>query len=115
PWIWNLAQDRWSGATEVLDFYHASQHLWQLGRALHNDDESATAKWVEPRRHRLRHGKENQVLEEIARLTARSGVEGEVIRREQNYFSSHAGRMDYQRLHRRGWPIGSGPVESACR
>ena len=33
PWIWNVAHDRWSGATEVLDFYHASQHLWELGRA----------------------------------------------------------------------------------
>lgn len=34
PWIWNLIQDRWAGATQLLDFYHASQHLWELGRAL---------------------------------------------------------------------------------
>jgi transposase len=33
PWIWNVAQDSWAGASEVLDFYHASQHLWDLGRA----------------------------------------------------------------------------------
>jgi hypothetical protein len=57
PWIWNVAQDRWAGATEVLDFYHASQHLWDLGRALHGQDEAAAAQWVEPRRHRLRHGR----------------------------------------------------------
>lgn len=49
PWIWNVAQDRWAGATEVLDFYHASQHLWELGRAVQGEEEAATAHWVEPR------------------------------------------------------------------
>jgi hypothetical protein len=34
PWIGNVAQDRWQGAAELLDFYHASEHLWSLGRAL---------------------------------------------------------------------------------
>ena len=115
PWIWNVAQDRWTGATEVLDFYHASQHLWELGRALHDDAEIVTAQWVEPRRHQLRHGREQQVLAEIARLKVPRGAAGEVIKREQNYFATHAGRLNYQTIHRRGWPIGSGPVESACR
>ena len=115
PWIWNLAQDRWAGATQVLDFYHASEHLWDLGRAVQGSDEAATARWVEPRRHRLRHGREKQVLAEIAGLKARRGAAGEAVRREQNYFASQAGRMNYRTMHRRGWPIGSGPVESACR
>ena len=114
-WIWNVVQDRWAGATQVLDFYHASQHLWELGRALHGGDEAAVAAWVEPRRHQLRHGKEKRVLEEIAGHTAPAGEAGDIVRREQNYFASHAGRMKYQRLQRRGWPIGSGTVESACR
>jgi hypothetical protein len=115
PWIWNVTQDRWPGATQVLDFYHASQHLWELGRALHDGDEAATAAWVEPRRHQLRHGREKKVLAELAGLAVRPGPAGEVVQREQNYFAAHAGRMNYQSLHRRGWPIGSGPVESACR
>jgi len=115
PWIWNVAQDRWAGATEVLDFYHASQHLWDLGRALHGENEVATAKWVEPRRHQLRHGREKQVLAEIAGLKVPRGKAGGIVKREQNYFATHAGRVNYQTIHRRGWPIGSGPVESACR
>ena len=43
------------------------------------------------------------------------GARGKIIRREQNYFAGHAGRMNHQRLARRGWPIGSGAVESGCR
>jgi hypothetical protein len=115
PWIWNVAQDRWAGASEVLDFYHASQHLWELGRALHRQDEAATAKWVEARLHQLRHGGEKRVLAEVARLKVSRGKAGKVVKREQNYLATHARRMNYRVIHRRGWPIGSGPVESACR
>jgi hypothetical protein len=115
PWIWNLAQDRWQGAAELLDFYHASQHLWDLGRALHGEDEAATAQWAEPLRHQLRHGGERKVLARIAALKVPAGAAGQVVAREQNYFAAHAGRMNYRALHRRGWPIGSGAVESACR
>jgi len=98
PWIWNVVADRWRGATEVLDFYHMSQHLW-----------------VEPRLHQMRHGAEPSVLAEIAGWTAPRGERGKTIKREQHYFATHAKRMPYQALSRRGWPIGSGAVESACR
>jgi hypothetical protein len=115
PWIWNVVIDRWGHARQLLDFYHASQHLWRLGEALYPKDEAARGQWVEARRHRLRHGKEKDVLREIAALPRRRGEAGKVIRREQNYFAEHAGRMNYQALAKRGWPIGSGAVESACR
>jgi len=45
PWIWNVAADRWADAQELLDFYHASEHLWELGRALYGEDQAKG--WVE--------------------------------------------------------------------
>ena len=115
PWIWNVAQDHWADATQVLDFYHASQHLWSLGEALYSKDETARRAWVEQRLHLLRHGKEQAVLREIAALPRRRGEAGKVIGREQNDLAGHAGRMHYQALAKRGWPIASGAVESGCR
>lgn len=114
-WVWNLKQDRWKSALELLDFYHGSEHLWDLGRALRGEKEPALSQWVKPLRHQLRHGQEERALHQIARLKKRSGELGKVIRREQNYFKTHAGRMNYQTIAKRGWPIGSGAVESACR
>jgi hypothetical protein len=113
PWIWNIAKHRWQGATELLDFYHATEHLWEIGRALSGEDQVSA--WVVPRRHRLRHGGQKKVLSELAALKVPAGPTGEVLNREKNYFASHAQRMNYQTLSRRGWPIGSGAVESACR
>jgi hypothetical protein len=115
PWIWNVVADRWARAHQLLDFYHASQHLWALAETLHRKDEPARRAWVEERLHRLRHGKEQAVLREIAGLPARRGQAGNAIRQEQNYFSAQVGRLNYQAVADRGWPIGSGAVESACR
>jgi hypothetical protein len=112
-WIWNVVQDRWADAVEVLDFYHASQHVWNLGEAVQGDREAARP-WVEKQLQQLRHGRHAAALRTIAGLPAAAGPAGEVIRREQNYFAGHAGRMKYQAVAERGWAIGSGPVESAC-
>lgn len=114
PWIWKLAQDRWRGAVELLDFYHASQHLWDLGEAVVGNREDARP-WVERKLHQLRHGRHSQALRDLAALKAGRGERGQVIRREQNYFAGHAQRMNYRAVAQRGWPMGSGAVESACR
>lgn len=114
-WIWNVKSDRWPTARELLDFYHGGEHLWELGRAQHRGDEAQARVWVEERLHRLRHGQEQRVLKEIAALKAPRGEAGQTVRQEQNYFAGQAGRMNYQEIADRGWPIGSGPVESACR
>jgi hypothetical protein len=114
-WIWNLKQDRWAQAIELLDFYHGSQHLWALGEAWCGQAQPGLSQWVEPRLHQLRHGQEKKVLAQIRSLKQRRGDVGKVIERESNNFANHAGRMQYQAIARRGWPIGSGAVESACR
>jgi hypothetical protein len=114
-WVWNLKKDRWNSALELLDFYHGTEHLWALGRAVRGEQEPALSQWVQPLRHKLRHGQEQQVLGQVAQLRPRRGEAGQAIRREQGYFQTHAGRMNYEQIAKRGWPIGSGPVESACR
>lgn len=111
-WIWNVAADRWLGATELLDFYHASEHVWALGRALYGEDQAKG--WVEDRLHELRHGQEQRFMKNIAQVKVPRGERGEIVTEQQNYFSKHAERITYQKIARRGWPIGSGAVESAC-
>ena len=115
PWCWNLIQQRWPQAQPLLDFYHASQHLWEVSRALHVGREEKARAWVEPRLHQMRHGKEKLLLKNLNAMKRPGGEAGEVVRRNQQYFATHATRMNYGPVARRGWPIGSGAVESACR
>jgi len=110
-WIWHLKQHRWAGAVEVLDFYHGSEHVWALGRALKGEQQAK--EWVEPLLQQLRQGQERKVLRQIARLRVPRGERGQRVRKEQSYFAGQEHRMNYQQLAARGWPIGSGAVESA--
>ena len=115
PWVWNLQQDRWADAIGLLDFYHASQHGWNLWRTVRGENDPQLARWMDRRLHWLRHGKQNKVLREVAALDKATGEAGKIIQREQGYFAAQAQRMNYQQIAQRGWPIGSGAVESACR
>ena len=86
-----------------------------MAEAVCGSEQEKARVWVEPRLHQMRHGKEKSLLKELSALKRPRGEAGEVVRRNQNYFATHAGRINYQGLARRGWPIGSGAVESACR
>ena len=115
PWIWNLKANRWPDARELLDFWHGGQHLWALGRACNAMDEAKAKPWVEKRLHRLRQGQEQKVLREISILGTSRSQAGKMVRKEKKYFAGQAQRMNYKEIADRGWPIGSGPVESSCR
>ena len=112
PWIWNVAVDRWADAVQMLDFYHASEHLWELGRVLFGEDQAK--EWVEGRLHELRHGQEETFLAQLANLKVPKGRNAKPVREQKNYFANQSHRMNYDEIAKRGWPIGSGAVESAC-
>ena len=115
-WLWDLAEDRFRGAVKTLDFHHASEHLWAVGRALYGEGTAETALWVEKLLHRLRHGGQARVVRCLQELldpaSRRSAETQEVLEREAHYFKSHENHLNYKAIHRAGAPIGSGSVES---
>lgn len=116
-WIWNLVEDRLSGSVGVLDYYHASQHLWAVAHELYGDGPEASA-WVTPLLHQLRHGEAGRVVGSLENfLRPEQGLSesaGEVVERETRYFANHLERLNYPEIKEQGCPIGSGAVESTC-
>ncbi|MGZ3415834.1 MAG: ISKra4 family transposase [Isosphaeraceae bacterium] len=100
----------------IVDFCHPAEHLGDLGRALFPSQEEQRADWIERWCSRLKHHGGQVVLEELRALkldgreTVRQ-VYGDVVR----YFEHQVHRMDYPTYQAKGWAIGSGPVESACK
>lgn len=117
-WIWKLSAERFPRATETLDFYHATQHLWAVANELHGEKTPEARKWVEPLLHQLAHGGEAGVLATLQELGELLGPEqqhaAETLRRETAYFAEHSGRMHYEEVAKRGCPKGSGAMESTC-
>jgi hypothetical protein len=115
PWIWNLAADHFGDRTEVVDFYHASQHLWEMAGTLYGADTLARDAWAHARLHELyKHGSA-PVCMALAGARAPTGAAQELLRRERGYFTTNAARMDYPAIRKQGLPIGSGAVESAAK
>lgn len=115
-WIWNLVADRFGQAHQLLDYYHASQHLWTVAAALHGEGTPAARRWVEPLLKQLREGQSAKVIRRLEQLELRAATPAaETVRRERQYFENHRGRLDYATATDRGWPLGSGAMESSCR
>jgi hypothetical protein len=64
--------------------------------------------------HELRHSQEAKFLAHLAELKAPRGPHAETVREPKAYFANQAARLTYEAIADRGWPIGSGAVESAC-
>jgi hypothetical protein len=113
PWIWNLAAERFDARIEVVDFWHATEHLHDAAVALFGEGPRATA-WVESRTGELLSAGVAPVLAAL-RANRPPTVEAAVIvRRERGYFEHNAERMDYPSLRLEGLPIGSGAIESSA-
>ena len=114
-WIWNLASDCFRGAVQIVDFYHACEHLHRLC-TLYESDEQRCASLFKKWRGRLRNNGLARLLGEVeARAHALDKTAREQLVAETAYFRKNAARMAYRTFRRRGYFIGSGAVEGACR
>jgi hypothetical protein len=115
-WIWKLVADRFATATQRLDFYHASQHLWAVAHALHPEDAPAAHRWIEPLLKKLKAGRSVKVIAELEGITKRLRAKRRArAQSELEYFQTHRNRLDYHLAKKRGQPLGSGAIESTCR
>jgi len=112
-WIWNIVADRFRHAFEIIDFWHAAEHLNELCEFVHGEGEAAAGSF-----HILRHKLKRYGVDCVIRYFENLDVNDakrKGIKERLRYFLNHRRRMQYHRYKREGWPIGSGEVEGACR
>lgn len=102
-WIWRLSADYFPCAQQVVDWFHACQHLALAAQARFPDDPMAAARWTEDLKALLFKGEIHLILEQFQRYSLNDFA---------NYFTEHARRMQYAQFRASGLPIGSGGVES---
>jgi hypothetical protein len=101
----------------ILDFWHAAEYLGGLAKALHPGQEAEAGAWRSTWCARLKGEGGAAVLTALRGLDLKG--KGKAARETQaevvGYFAGQAHRMDYPAYLAKGWQIGSGPVESACK
>jgi hypothetical protein len=115
-WIWNLAEQHFPGAVQIVDLYHARQHLWELIRKLHPNDEAKQKAWMRVHQKRLLDkGKIEKLVAAIASLHSSNPEVAEKIRLEAAYFKRNADRMRYPEFRAQHLFVGSGVIEAGCK
>lgn len=122
-WIWENMRLSFPGAAQVLDFYHASEHLGTLAAALHGSGSGSAAaqerqsQWC----HQLKSSDSRRLIEQAEKELAAaapgslSQISREEAQREIDYFKTHQERTRYGEYRAKGWFIGSGVVEAGCK
>src|SRR6266436_5335573 len=110
-WIWNIADDQFPDATQIVDRYHAKQYLSEVGKDLYGPTAPRAAQWAERRKEELDTGKFLALLNAIRRQVPRS----DLARRCLRYFQTNRERMRYPEFHAQGLCTSSGVVEAGCK
>jgi hypothetical protein len=118
-WIWRYAATFLAVAgvsvIEIVDLYHALQHLSVVANAVFGQGSAAAKTWAEPLEKRLLAEGAGPILQALADLPPAETEAREVVRKAIGYFGTNAARMDYPRFVALHLPIGSGAVESGCK
>jgi hypothetical protein len=114
-WIWNQAALHFPNATQIVDLYHASGHLWELVRKLHPNDEASQNRWVMIHQDRLEAGKIEELVSGFRSIQTSSAELAEKIRIAAEYFEKNAERMRYPEFRRQHLFVGTGVIEAGCK
>lgn len=115
PWIWILARIHFPGAIEILDLYHAREHLWKLAAKLFPCDDVGRRRWVKRFQHKLDNGKIKRLVADLRSISAPNDELRKAIGTEADYYEKNAHRMRYPDFRRQGLFVGSGVVEAGCK
>lgn len=114
-WIWNLAHEYFPGAIEIVDLYHAREHLWQLAAKLFPQEEKRRRSWARRMQKKLDAGRIDQLVAALRSLEVADAELTHQLALEADYFERNAARMRYREFRRQGLFVGSGVIEAGCR
>jgi len=114
-WIWNLADLHFPGAIQIVDLYHARQHLWELARKLYPNDAVKQKAWMKKYQRLLDKGKIEKLVLTLRAINSTNSEVIEKLRIETNYLERNAERMRYPKFRRQHLFVGSGVIEAGCK
>jgi hypothetical protein len=115
PWIWGIAAQYFPWAIEIVDLYHAREHLANLGKAVYGPTSAQAKEWAAARSEQLDDGDVEAVITSVKRLRPHQSNVREEVRKAIDYFQINKERMRYAKFRSQGLFVGSGVVEAGCK
>lgn len=115
PWIWNIADEHFYDAIQIIDLYHARQHLTELANSVYGQATTKANDWAAGRSQQLDEGNIEAVLSALRRLRPRDEAAQKAVHSTLHYFQNNAKRMRYADFRSQSLFVGSGVVEAGCK
>lgn len=118
PWLWRLVEEHFPGAVQIVDVWHAQQHVWEVAHAVFGRTTPQGVAWATQGCTQLVQGEIETLVQSIAALPAVAPPPGQsksVPQQAIGYFTTNAERMRYPAFRAQGMQIGSGIAEAACK
>ena len=109
-WIWNTTSELFPDATQILDRFHAKEHLSQVGKVIYGDSSEAKS-WTQARYDELDEGRLKCLMQALHRHAGQHKVARDCIR----YVWNNRRRMRYPKFHQQGFCTSTGVVEAGCK
>ena len=110
-WIWNTVAEMLPGCVEIVDLWHAKEHLWEVGRAVHGHGTERCAQWSRRVCAALEAGRVEDVLAALRQHAETCEAAEKCVK----YVVGNRHRMRYPKFRKMGLCVGSGVVESMCK
>jgi len=114
-WIWNLVSEHFYDSHQMVDWYHATEHLAEAARILYGEGTPTARRWYRRWETKLYQGHVDKLVKALKRQAAKQPKKSEDILKQAGYFHNNRRRMNYLEMRSEGYPIGSGMVESAAK
>lgn len=114
-WIWGIAEEHFPGAIQIVDLYHAREHLANLAKLVYGLKSQEATRWCGARRDELDDGDVEAVIAAMGMLRRRHKGVQEEIQTEVEYFRGNAQRMRYAKFRSQELFVGSGVIEAGCK
>lgn len=114
--LWEQQREYLPQAIPVIDFFHVSERLWEAAYCFHSEGSAEAEKMVCRYLRLILDGKVNTVIRSFqARKSSLSQAKQKTLASIIKYYANNKQYMQYDEYLRKGYPIGSGPIEGACR
>jgi len=115
PWVWGIAAEHFPGAIEIVDLYHAREHLADLSKLVYGAASAKAKQWTTARLAQLDEGDVELLLLSLRRLRPTAAQAQESLRQTISYFENNRERMRYAQFRRQELFVGSGVIEAGCK
>lgn len=114
-WLDEIKEMQFPFATRILDQWHAREYLWGMANEFYEQGSSKAQVWANEKINLLKRNRQRSLKQSFCRMEPRTKKQRKILNETQSYFKNHGHQMNYPLYRRKGFHVGSGVAEGACK